>query len=64
MKEAEARQGPVQFEKADDPFGIDAMINEAKGAAETKTGEKRYGIQEEDAREGGRSNKRARVDDD
>ncbi|KAF2797981.1 hypothetical protein K505DRAFT_297375 [Melanomma pulvis-pyrius CBS 109.77] len=55
----EAREGPVQFEKdTDDPFNIDAMINEVRGE---KTGEKRYGIQEADT---GRAAKRARVDDD
>ncbi|KAF2708939.1 hypothetical protein K504DRAFT_468162 [Pleomassaria siparia CBS 279.74] len=55
----EARDGPVQFEKdTDDPFNIDAMINEVRGE---KTGEKRYGIQEANE---GRAMKRARVDDD
>ena len=55
----QARDGPVQFEKdTDDPFNIDAMINEVRGE---KTGEKRYGIQEADSE---RAAKRARVDDD
>lgn len=52
---AEARDGPVQFEKdKDDPFGIDQMISEVK------TGGKRYGMVEPEAR----GSKRARVDDD
>ena len=56
----EQRDGPVQFEKdTDDPFNINAMINEVKG--EAKSGEKRYGMT--DLSEG-RSTKRARVDDD
>ncbi|KAF1830584.1 pre-mRNA-processing protein 45 [Decorospora gaudefroyi] len=55
----EARDGPVQFEKdTDDPFNINQMIDEVRGE---KTGEKRYGMQEP---EGGRSAKRARVDDE
>ena len=57
--EAEARDGPVQFEKdvgsAADPFGIDSMIKDV-------TGGKRYGVQ--DREEEGRAAKRARVEDD
>ncbi|PGH35726.1 pre-mRNA-processing protein 45 [[Emmonsia] crescens] len=58
--DAEARDGPVQFEKdTTDPFGIDGMIAEVTGTG----GQKRYGIQEaEGAKE--RGSKRARVDDD
>ncbi|PGH01124.1 pre-mRNA-processing protein 45 [Blastomyces parvus] len=58
--DAEARDGPVQFEKdTSDPFGIDGMIAEVTGGS----GQKRYGIQEaEGAKE--RGSKRARVDDD
>ncbi|OJD12267.1 pre-mRNA-processing protein 45 [Emergomyces pasteurianus Ep9510] len=58
--DAEARDGPVQFEKdTTDPFGIDGMIAEVTGTG----GQKRYGIQEaEGANE--RGSKRARVDDD
>ena len=56
----EQRDGPVQFEKdTDDPFNINAMINEVKG--EAKSGEKRYGMTDPSE---GRSTKRARVDDD
>jgi len=65
-RDADRREGPVQFEKDVDPFGIDAMITEVKsgagaGASESidKNG-KRYGIQESE----GRASKRARVDDD
>jgi SNW domain-containing protein 1 len=59
---AEARDGPVQFEKdTDDPFNINQMISEVRGEkGDEKTGEKRYGLQEPE----GRSAKRARVDDD
>lgn len=67
---AERREGPVLFEadkgasigsggaKADDPFGIDAMISEAREQAEKSS--KRYGMQESE----GRAPKRARVEDD
>ncbi|GES58063.1 transcriptional regulator Cwf13/SkiP [Aspergillus terreus] len=57
--DAEARDGPVQFEKdTTDPFGIDSMIADVTGGA----GQKRYGIQEAERDE--RGSKRARVDDD
>ncbi|KAL5360434.1 putative transcriptional regulator Cwf13/SkiP [Aspergillus floccosus] len=57
--DAEARDGPVQFEKdTTDPFGIDSMIADVTGGA----GQKRYGIQE--AERDDRGSKRARVDDD
>ncbi|XRM46134.1 mRNA splicing protein [Aspergillus tubingensis] len=57
---AEARDGPVQFEKdTTDPFGIDSMIADVTSSG---AGQKRYGIQEVDRSE--RGSKRARVDDD
>jgi SNW domain-containing protein 1 len=60
----EKREGPVQFEKdSDDPFNINAMINEVRGEkGGEKTGEKRYGISVPEPE--GRSAKRARVEDD
>ena len=61
--EAEARSGPVMFEKdtaGDDPFNIDGMISEAIGGG--SKGKKRYGVQ--DRGESSRSAKKARVDDD
>ncbi|EEH49637.1 pre-mRNA-processing protein 45 [Paracoccidioides brasiliensis Pb18] len=58
--DAEARDGPVQFEKdTTDPFGIDGMIAEVTGAGR----QKRYGIQEAEGTNE-RGSKRARVDDD
>ncbi|RAL01899.1 SKIP/SNW domain-containing protein [Aspergillus ibericus CBS 121593] len=60
---AEARDGPVQFEKdTADPFGIDSMIADVTGGGGSGAGQKRYGIQEVDRSE--RGSKRARVDDD
>jgi len=53
--EAEEREGPVQFEKDTDPFNIDQMISEATGGA----GNKRYGVQEPEAR----SSKRAKMEE-
>lgn len=73
---SQARNGPVQFEKADaDPFGVDAMIKEVTsgeggsgsggggvGAGGSGGGSKRqYGLQE---KEDGKTKKRARVDED
>ncbi|EMF12203.1 SKIP_SNW-domain-containing protein [Sphaerulina musiva SO2202] len=53
---AEARSGPVQFERdrGDDPFGVEAMIAEASEKASKRAAEEEAG---------GRS-KKARVDDD
>ncbi|KAL8840856.1 MAG: hypothetical protein Q9205_000696 [Flavoplaca limonia] len=53
-EDAEARDGPVQFEKDSDPFRIDELIKEA-------TGNKRFGIQGDGD---SRASKRARVEDD
>ncbi|KAL8772753.1 MAG: hypothetical protein Q9209_002098 [Squamulea sp. 1 TL-2023] len=58
-EDAEARDGPVQFEKDNDPFQIDELIRDATGG--NKDGNKRYGIQEEGEP---RAAKRARVDED
>lgn len=61
--DAEARSGPVMFEKdkgGDDPFNIDGMVSEATGGG--NKGNKRYGMQDRD--EDGRATKKARVDDD
>ena len=54
----EARSGPVQFERdrGDDPFGVEAMIQEAKKGAGKR------GAEEEDG--GRRRGKKARVDDE
>ncbi len=54
----QAREGPVQFEKdtGDDPFNVAELISEV----EKGTGNKRYGIQEDDSR----ASKRARIEDD
>ncbi|PYH45771.1 SKIP/SNW domain-containing protein [Aspergillus saccharolyticus JOP 1030-1] len=59
---AEARDGPVQFEKdTTDPFGIDSMIADVTGGGGS-SGQKRYGLEEVDRSE--RGSKRPRVDDD
>ncbi|KAL1970753.1 hypothetical protein VTN77DRAFT_2587 [Rasamsonia byssochlamydoides] len=58
--EAEARDGPVQFEKDTDPFGIDSMIADVTGGG-GGAGQKRYGIQEVDRED---RSKRARVDEE
>jgi SNW domain-containing protein 1 len=61
-EEAEAREGPVQFEKEADPFNVDKFLSEVQqgttaGSSSSKRG---YGLQEEDARQ----SKRSRFDDD
>ncbi|KAL8972749.1 MAG: hypothetical protein Q9183_000364 [Haloplaca sp. 2 TL-2023] len=59
-EDAEARDGPVQFEKDNDPFHIDELIKDATSGAGSST--KRYGMQQDESEI--RSSKRARVDDD
>jgi SNW domain-containing protein 1 len=63
-EEAEAREGPVQFEKEEaDPFNVDKFLSEVQqrtargGSSSSKRG---YGLQEEDTRQ----SKRSRFDDD
>ncbi|KAI1917996.1 mRNA splicing protein [Ophidiomyces ophidiicola] len=61
--EAEARDGPVEFEKdTADPFGIEGMIAEVTGGSSGPS-QKRYGIQEAEGSET-RGSKRARASDD
>ncbi|KAL8871140.1 MAG: hypothetical protein Q9174_002970 [Haloplaca sp. 1 TL-2023] len=57
----QARDGPVQFEKDNDPFHIDELIKDATSGA--GSGTKRYGMQQDES-EATRSSKRARMDDD
>jgi SNW domain-containing protein 1 len=61
--DAEARSGPVQFEKdnGDDPFNINQMISEVAGGGASGSGQKRYGIEEPAS---ARGSKRARVEDE
>lgn len=57
--DAEARDGPVQFEKdaANDPFNVDKFLEQVDQSSSSKRG---YGLQEEDSRQP----KRARMDED
>ncbi|QUC20012.1 uncharacterized protein UV8b_04253 [Ustilaginoidea virens] len=56
--DAEAREGPVQFEKdAADPFNVDKFLSEVDQSSSSKRG---YGLQEEESRH----SKRPRVDDE
>ncbi|KAH6893283.1 SKIP/SNW domain-containing protein [Thelonectria olida] len=56
--DAEAREGPVQFEKeAADPFNVDKFLSEVDQNSSSKRG---YGLQEEDSRQ----SKRPRVESD
>ncbi|KAG6227349.1 mRNA splicing protein [Claviceps purpurea] len=59
--DAEAREGPVQFQKeaapAVDPFSVDQFLSEVDQSSSSKRG---YGLQEAESRQ----SKRARVDDE
>ncbi|KAL2114586.1 hypothetical protein VUR80DRAFT_4569 [Thermomyces stellatus] len=57
-EEAEAREGPVQFEKESaDPFNVDKFLSEVEQGSSSKRG---YGLQEDEAPR----KKRTRVDDE
>lgn len=57
-EEADAREGPVQFEKESaDPFNVDKFLNEVEQGSSSKRG---YGLQEEEAPR----KKRTRVDEE
>lgn len=57
-EEAEAREGPVQFEKESaDPFNVDKFLSEVDQGSSSKRG---YGLQDDEAPR----KKRTRVDDD
>jgi SNW domain-containing protein 1 len=57
-EEAEAREGPVQFERdAPDPFNVDKFFSEMEQSSSSKRG---YGLQDEDSRQ----SKKARMDED
>lgn len=57
-EDAEAREGPVQFEKETaDPFNVDKFLSEVEEQSSSKRG---YGLQEPEDRK----SKRARVDED
>ncbi|KAL2264289.1 hypothetical protein VTK26DRAFT_7894 [Humicola hyalothermophila] len=63
-EEAEAREGPVQFEKdTADPFNVDKFLSEVQqgvAGSASGSGKRGYGLQEEDSRRP----KRSRVEDD
>ncbi|KAK4138642.1 hypothetical protein BT67DRAFT_413192 [Trichocladium antarcticum] len=58
-EEAEAREGPVQFERdVADPFNVDKFLNEVSQEASTSSAKRGYGMGEEE-----RQSKRSRVED-
>ncbi|AEO63308.1 uncharacterized protein THITE_70352 [Thermothielavioides terrestris NRRL 8126] len=61
-EEAEAREGPVQFEKdTTDPFNVDKFLSEVSQGVSSSS-KRGYGLQEEG--ENSRQSKRSRVEDD
>jgi SNW domain-containing protein 1 len=62
-KEAEAREGPVQFEKESaDPFNVDKFLSEVaeESSSAAPAAKRGYGLQEDDSRQP----KRARMEDE
>ncbi|KAK0720022.1 SKIP/SNW domain-containing protein [Lasiosphaeris hirsuta] len=58
VEDAEAREGPVQFEKdVVDPFNVDKFLSQVEQSASSK---RRYGLGNDESRQ----SKRTRVDDD
>ncbi|KAI9659774.1 MAG: mRNA splicing protein [Trizodia sp. TS-e1964] len=63
--DAEARDGPVQFEKdVVDPFNVDQFLANVAQDITAPGSKKRYGMQDKDGAEAGHDLKRARVDDE
>jgi SNW domain-containing protein 1 len=62
-EDAGARDGPVQFEKDKDTFGIDAFLGDVKRQVDDERGKRKMGLQDRD-RDVPKSSKRRRYSDD
>jgi SNW domain-containing protein 1 len=63
-EDADARDGPVQFEKDKDTFGIDAFLGDVKKQVDDERGKRKMGLSTKEDREEGRGSKRRRYSDD
>ena len=63
-EDANARDGPVQFEKDQDTFGIDAFLGDVKKQVDDDRGKRKMGLNTKEERESSKSSKRRRYSDD
>jgi len=64
-EDATAREGPVQFEKDQDTFGIDAFLGDVKKQVDDERGKRKMGLNAREDRDGERKEtKRRRYSDD
>ena len=63
-EDAGARDGPVQFEKDQDTFGIDAFLGDVKKQVDDDRGKRKMGLNTKEERESSKASKRRRYSDD
>ena len=63
-EDAGARDGPVQFEKDKDTFGIDAFLGDVKKQVDDERGKRKMGLNTEEDRDSSKTSKRRRYSDD
>ena len=63
-EDAGARDGPVQFEKDKDAFGIDAFLGDVKKQVDDERGKRKMGLNTKEDRESSKTSKRRRYSDD
>jgi SNW domain-containing protein 1 len=63
-EDADARDGPVQFEKDQDTFGIDAFLGDVKKQVHDDRGKRKIGLNTEDQPDEAKSSKRRRYSDE
>jgi SNW domain-containing protein 1 len=59
-----ARDGPVQFEKDKDTFGIDAFLGDVKKQVDDERGKRKMGLNTKEDRDSPKTSKRRRYSDD
>jgi SNW domain-containing protein 1 len=63
-EDAGARDGPVQFEKDKDTFGIDAFLGDVKKQVDDERGKRKMGLNRKEDRDSSKTSKRRRYSDD
>ena len=63
-EDAGTRDGPVQFEKDQDTFGIDAFLGDVKKQVDDNRGKRKMGLNTKEEKESSKSSKRRRYSDD
>ena len=63
-EDADARDGPVQFEKDQDTFGIDAFLGDVKKQVDSDQGKRKMGLSTQEQRKEDKASKRRRYSDE